>query len=101
MSLGVQKHEEMKKKGPQKGAVISERRGAGKMKILLRGNMLDGSGGKIPEMWEMEVRGRPCILVMTPKTGSCKHWQSRNEHNFVPSLPCPAATSLLGGAVGS
>lgn len=65
MSLGVQKHEEMEKKGPQKGAVISERRGAGKMKmkILLRGNMLDGSGGKIPEIWEMEVRGRPCILV--------------------------------------
>lgn len=64
MSLGVQKHEEMEKKGPQK-AVISERRGVGKMKvkILLRGNMLDGSGGKILEIREMEVRGRPCILV--------------------------------------
>jgi len=43
VSLGVWKEEEVEKKGPQKEAVISGRRGAGKtkMKIVLRGNRLE------------------------------------------------------------
>lgn len=37
--------------------------------------------------------------MVMPKTDSCKQWYSRNQHNFMPSLPRPAATCLLGGAV--
>lgn len=55
---------EVEKKGLQKAAVTSERRREGgkmKVKILLRGNILEA--GEDPRDREMEAWGHPCILV--------------------------------------
>lgn len=82
-----------KEKGSQKEKVILERRGLGKKMVSI---LTGGSVLVVRVAWSWTPRNAQGLSPVMVQKGNWEQQGSRNQQDFLPSTPRPAAASLLG-----